>query len=222
MIGLGVGIDYALFIVTRYREAYNRNGGDVAGAVEEAMNTAGRAVIFAGTTVVIALMGMFALGVSFLYGLAISSSVAVLLVLAASLTLLPALLTFFGPRIGKPGVLARRRKTPHQDRSSFWTRWITTIQRRPWLAFIASAALMLVLASPALGLRLGNTDAGNDPKGQTTRKAYDLLAQGFGKGFSGPLLVAVKLPAAGDTAALAQFTSALRRRPASPPSRRRA
>ena len=106
MIGLGVGIDYALFIVTRYREAYRRNGGDVRGAVEEAMNTAGRAVIFAGTTVVIALMGMFALGVSFLYGLAIASSVAVLLVLAASLTLLPALLTFFGRRIGKPGVLA--------------------------------------------------------------------------------------------------------------------
>ena len=210
MIGLGVGIDYALFIVTRYREAYNRNGGDVAGAVEEAMNTAGRAVIFAGTTVVIALMGMFALGVSFLYGLAISSSLAVLMVLAASLTLLPALLTFFGRRIGKPGLLARRRKAPHQDRSSFWTRWITTIQRRPWVAFIASSALMLALASPALGLRLGNTDAGNDPKGQTTRKAYDLLAQGFGKGFSGPLLVAVKLPATGGSAALAQFETALR------------
>ena len=213
MIGLGVGIDYALFIVTRYREAYNRNGGDVAGAVEEAMNTAGRAVIFAGTTVVIALMGMFALGVSFLYGLAISSSLAVLMVLAASLTLLPALLTFFGRRIGKPGLLARMSKTPHQDRSSFWTRWITTIQRRPWVAFIASSALMLALASPALALRLGNTDAGNDPKGQTTRKAYDLLAQGFGKGFSGPLLVAIKLPVTGGSAALSQFETALREAP---------
>ena len=213
MIGLGVGIDYALFIVTRYREAYNRNGGDVTGAVEEAMNTAGRAVIFAGTTVVIALMGMFALGVSFLYGLAVSSSVAVLMVLAASLTLLPALLTFFGSRIGKPGLLARRSKTPRQDRSSFWTRWITTIQRRPWVAFIASSALMLTLASPALGLRLGNTDAGNDPKGQTTRKAYDLLARGFGKGFSGPLLVAIKLPATGGSAALTRFGTALRETP---------
>ncbi len=213
MIGLGVGIDYALFIVTRYREAFHRNGGDVRAAVAEAMNTAGRAVIFAGATVVIALMGMFTLGVSFLYGLAVSSSVAVLLVLAASLTLLPALLTFFGRRIGKPGLLARRRKTPHQDRSSFWTRWITTIQRRPWLAFIASAALMLALAAPALSLRLGNTDAGNDPKGQTTRKAYDLLAQGFGKGFSGPLAVAVKLPTSGDSAALARFVSALHKTP---------
>ena len=213
MIGLGVGIDYALFIVTRYREAYRRHGQDVRPAVEEAMNTAGRAVIFAGTTVVIALMGMFALGVSFLYGLAIASSVAVLLVLAASLTLLPALLTFFGRRIGKPGVLARRRTAPQHDRSSFWTRWISAIQRRPWLAFTASGALMLVLASPVLALRLGNTDAGNDPKSQTTRKAYDLLAQGFGNGFSGPLLVAVKLPRPGDPSALTQLTSALRSTP---------
>jgi RND superfamily putative drug exporter len=213
MIGLGVGVDYALFIVTRYREAYHRNGGDVRAAVAEAMDTAGRAVIFAGATVVIALMGMFALGVGFLYGLAISSSVAVLLVLAASLTLLPALLTFFGRRIGRPSLRARRRKTPQQDRSSFWPRWIATIQHRPWLAVIASATIMLVLAAPALSLRLGNTDAGNDPKGQTTRKAYDLLAQGFGKGFNGPLLVAVRLPRPGDTAALAQLTSALRRTP---------
>ena len=176
MIGLGVGIDYALFIVTRYREAYRRHGHDVRPAVEEAMNTAGRAVIFAGTTVVIALMGMFALGVSFLYGLAIASSVAVLLVLAASLTLLPALLTFFGHRIGKPGVLARRRTAPQQDRSSFWTRWISAIQRRPWLAFIASGALMLVLASPVLGLRLGNTDAGNDPKSAFHKEGTRLSA----------------------------------------------
>jgi putative drug exporter of the RND superfamily len=213
MIGLGVGIDYALFIVTRYREAFRRNGGDVRAAVAEAMNTAGRAVIFAGATVVIALMGMFALGVSFLYGLAVSSSVAVLLVLAASLTLLPALLTFFGKRIGKPGLLARRRKKPEEDRSSFWTRWIAAIQRRPWLAFVASAAFMLLLTAPALSLRLGNTDAGNDPKGQTTRKAYDLLADGFGKGFSGPLSVAVKLPATGGGAALTQLVSVLQTTP---------
>jgi RND superfamily putative drug exporter len=212
MIGLGVGIDYALFIVTRYREAYRRNGNDVGSAVEEAMNTAGRAVIFAGATVVIALMGMFALGVGFLYGLAVSSSVAVLLVLAASLTLLPALLTFFGRRIGKPGVLARRAES-RPRRSGFWTRWITTIQRRPWVAFVVSAAFMLTLASPALSLWLGNTDAGNDPTSQTTRRAYDLLAQGFGRGFNGPLLLAVKLPNAGDRGAVAQFAAALRGTP---------
>ena len=122
MIGLGVGVDYALFIVTRYREAYRRNGHQVQPAVTEAMNTAGRAVIFAGATVIIALMGMFTLGLSFLYGLAVSSSLAVLLVLCASLTLLPALLTFTGHRIGKPGLLVRRRAPHRSDESVFWSR----------------------------------------------------------------------------------------------------
>ena len=221
MIGLGVGVDYALFILTRFREAYRRNGGDVAAAVGEAMNTAGRAVIFAGTTVVIALMGMFALGVGLLNGLAVAAALAVLVVLAASLTLLPALLTSFGARLGRPGVLARRRKaTPDQapaamqdDRSSFWTRWIATIQRRPWAALIASTAIMLTLATPVLALRLGNTDAGNDSTGHTTRRAYDLLAKGFGRGFSGPLMIAVKLPHAGEQAQLAHLAAAVRATP---------
>jgi RND superfamily putative drug exporter len=213
MIGLGVGIDYALFIVTRYREAYRRNGGDLRDAVGEAMNTAGRAVIFAGITVVIALLGMFALGIGLLNGLAVSAAIAVLLVLAASLTLLPALLTFFGHRIGRLGWLARRRAEPPPDRSTFWTRWIDAIQRHPWLAIVASTAVMLLLAAPLLGLRLGNTDAGNDPRSQTTRRAYDLIAEGFGKGFSGPLLVAVKLPHAADTVALSQLAAALRQTP---------
>ena len=97
--------------------------------------------------------------------------------------------------------------------SGFWSRWIGVIQRRPWTAFVASGVFMLVLASPVLGLRLGNTDAGNDPKGQTTRQAYDLLTQGFGKGFSGPLLLAVELPASGGAAALEQLATALRRTP---------
>jgi len=229
MIGLGVGVDYALFILTRYREAYRRNGHDVGAAVGEAMNTAGRAVIFAGTTVVIALMGMFALGVGLLNGLAIAAALAVLLVLAASLTLLPALLTFFGPRIGRPGVLARRRgaaaakagdmpgtaaaATSRDERSTFWTRWIVAIQRRPWAALLASTVLMLTLAAPALALRLGNTDAGNDSTSQTTRRAYDLLAKGFGQGFSGPLLIAAELPHARGTAPLAQLGDAVRNTP---------
>ncbi len=213
MIGLGVGVDYALFIVTRYREIYRANGGDVRGAVSLAMNTAGRAVIFAGVTVVIALMGMCTLGINFLYGLAVASSVAVLCVLAASLTLLPALLSFFGRRIGNLGFLGRRPPSTEEPVSGFWSRWIGVIQRRPWTAFVASGVFMLVLASPVLGLRLGNTDAGNDPKGQTTRQAYDLLTQGFGKGFSGPLLLAVELPASGGAGALEQLATALRRTP---------
>ncbi len=213
MIGLGVGVDYSLFIVTRYREAYRRNGGDVHGAVGEAVNTAGRAVIFAGVTVVIALLGMLALGVSLLNGVAISAALAVLCVLAASLTLLPALLTLFGHRIGRPSLLARRRGTPAPDRSTFWTRWIAVIQHRPWTALVASAAVLVVLTLPVLSIQLGNTDAGNDPRNQTTRKAYDLMAQGFGQGFSGPLVVAVELPHAGDAAALQPLAATLRRLP---------
>jgi RND superfamily putative drug exporter len=209
MIGLGVGIDYALFIVTRYRDAYRENGGDVREAVELAMNTAGRAILFAGATVVIALLGMFALGVSFLYGVAIAASLGVLLVLAASLTLLPALLMFTGNRVGR----IRPRSRTREPREGFWLRWVGLIQRRPALAALASTALLLLLASPALGLRLGASDSGNDPTKQTTRQAYDLLATGFGSGFNGPLLLALRLPAAGDTAGLAQFTTALRGTP---------
>jgi putative drug exporter of the RND superfamily len=212
MIGLGVGVDYALFIVTRFREAYRANGGAVENAVAVAVNTAGRAVIFAGVTVVISLMGMCALGISFLYGPAVASSVAVLLVLLASLTLLPALLAVAGHRIGRPGRLARRQAGTHESRGA-WDWWIRRIQRRPWFAAAAATAFMLVLASPALGLRLGNTDAGNDPRSQTTRRAYDLLARGFGKGFNGPLLVVAKLPRPGDATALERLAVALRRTP---------
>ena len=129
MIGLGVGIDYALFILTRYREIYRENGGDVREAVALAMDTAGRAVLFAGATVVIALLGMFALGVSFLYGLAIAASLAVLLVLAASITLLPALLTFFGRRVGEPGRLARLVSRPPAFRAAA-ARLLDALDRR--------------------------------------------------------------------------------------------
>jgi RND superfamily putative drug exporter len=210
MIGLGVGIDYALFIVTRYRENYRANGGDVDAAVEGAMNTSGRAVMFAGATVVIALLGMFALGVNLLNGVAIAAGLGVVLVLAASLTLLPALLRLLGRRIGQAG---RARAAGPSDKPGFWARWVTSIQRRPVLAAVAATAVMLALAAPALGLRLGASDAGNDPAGQTTRKAYDLIAQGFGKGFNGPLQVAVKLPKANAPAALAQLNAGLRATP---------
>jgi RND superfamily putative drug exporter len=211
MIGLGVGIDYALFVVTRFRDAYRENGGDVEAAVELAMNTAGRAILFAGATVVIALLGMFALGVSFLYGVAIAASLGVLLVLAASLTLLPALLAFAGKRVGGGGRRRRRRLAPTRTGEGFWARWVTTIQRHPAWAALGATAVLLALAAPALGLRLGAADAGNDPGTQTTRKAYDLLADGFGTGFNGPLQLAVSLPGSGDRTSLAQLTTTLRR-----------
>jgi len=212
MIGLGVGVDYALLIVTRYREAYRANGADVGAAVEVAVNTAGRSVIFAGVTVVIALLGMFSLGIGFLYGPAVASSIAVLLVLAASLTLLPALLASFGRRIGRTSRLSRR-LVETKAGAGGWDRWIRLIQRRPWLAALGATAFMLTLASPTIGLHLGNTDAGNDPSSQTTRQAYDLLARGFGKGFNGPLLLVARLPHARDTSALDRLAAALRREP---------
>jgi RND superfamily putative drug exporter len=212
MIGLGVGIDYALFIVTRFRESYRKNGGDVPGAVEAAMNTSGRAVLFAGATVVIALLGMFALGVSILNGAAVGAAIGVVLVLFASITLLPALLSLAGRRIGQAG---RRRlaRASGAGQPGFWLRWVRLVQRRPAVTAVLATALMLTLAVPVLGLRLASSDAGNDPATHTTRKAYDLLARGFGPGFNGPLQVAVALPASHDTAAVTRLTRALRSTP---------
>jgi RND superfamily putative drug exporter len=219
MIGLGVGIDYSLFILTRFREAYRTPGptfGDSRESVVQAMDTAGRAVLFAGCTVVIALLGMMLLGVSFLYGVAISASIGVLLVMLGSLTLLPALLTMVGSRLARPGRRARRRaraaaavgasveRRAHADGmgegaaaptgGSAWLRWSALVQRRPWTIAICSAVTMLVIAAPATALRLGSSDASNDPANQTTHRAYELLAQGFGEGFNGPLQVVAKTP----------------------------
>ncbi len=209
MIGLGVGVDYALFIVTRFRENYRSGGGDLHEAIEAAMNTSGRAVLFAGATVVIALLGMLALGVSLLNGAAIAAAIGVVLVLAASLTMLPALLTMVGPRTGR----ARASAEAEDASPGFWLRWVQRVQRRPAVTAIAATAVMLALAAPALGLRLASSDAGNDPTSQTTRQAYDLLAKGFGPGVNGPLQLAVALPRPHDSTALAELTHALSRTP---------
>jgi putative drug exporter of the RND superfamily len=212
MIGLGVGVDYALFIVTRFRESYRSNGGEIQDAVDAAMNTSGRAVLFAGATVVIALLGMFALGVSLLNGAAVAAAIGVVVVLGASLTLLPALLGMFGHRIG--AVRNQRSGTDDvQERRGLWLRWVGAIQRRPAVTATLATALMLLLAAPTLGLRLASSDAGNDPSTQTTRHAYDLLAKGFGPGFNGPLQLAVALPQPHDRAALRQLTASLRSTP---------
>jgi putative drug exporter of the RND superfamily len=218
MIGLGVGIDYALFIVTRFRENY-RAGADVESAIAAAMDTAGRAVVFAGCTVIIALLGMFALGISFLNGMAVAASVGVLMTMLAALTALPALLSRFGERVGR--LSARRRRAASRPAatggeakdpavgSGFWPRWARIVQRHPWPAALAGLAIMAVLAAPVFSMRLASSDAGNNPTKDTTRKAYDLLAQGFGKGFNGPLQIVTELPNAGDQAALAQVTGAV-------------
>jgi RND superfamily putative drug exporter len=213
LIGLGVGVDYALFIVSRHRQSLLR-GEDPETSVITAIDTSGRAVLFAGIIVCIALLGMFALRVSFLYGLAVAASIGVALTMFAALTLLPALLGFFGPHI-----LSRRQQRrigmpdAHREGSGFWSRWTRVLERRPWTALIAGLLIMLVLAIPFLSLRLGNSDAGNDPKGSTTRQAYDLLAKGFGPGFNGPLQLTAEVRSAGDRAAVDRVVRAIREQP---------
>ena len=199
MIGLGVGIDYSLFIVTRFREAYATPGpsfGNVRESVVQAMDTAGRAVLFAGCTVVIALLGMMLLGVDFLYGVAISASIGVLLVMLASLTLLPALLTIAGNRVVRPSRRARRAGAQATDarQGNIWLRWSRYVQAHSWPIALAATLLLLLIAAPATALRLGSSDASNDPESFTTYRAYQLLAEGFGQGFNGPLQVVAQVP----------------------------
>jgi RND superfamily putative drug exporter len=206
LIGLGVGIDYALFIVSRFRQGLHA-GLDVETAAVVAMDTSGRAVLFAGITVVISLAGMFAMGVPIIQAMAIGASLAVLAVLAATLTLVPAALGFAGPAIDRwkvPGI--GRDETRH--RATAWFRWSRLVQRRPWLFAILGTVILLVLTIPALSMRLGSADAGSDPTTKTTRRAYDLLAEGFGPGFNGPFLVAVEVPT-GHKDPLPEITSKL-------------
>jgi RND superfamily putative drug exporter len=189
LIGLGVGIDYALFIITRHRNGL-RAGRSIEDAAVNAVNTAGRAVFFAGLTVCIALLGQFALGITFLYGLAIAGAVTVALTMFAALTLLPALLGFFGRR-----VLGRRERARLEEsgpvsehvEEGFWFRWSQRVEKGPAIRAVLAFAVVVVVALPVFSLRLGLADAGSDPSGTTTRTAYDLLAKGFGPGFSGPL-----------------------------------
>jgi RND superfamily putative drug exporter len=204
MIALGVGIDYALLILNRFR-AERATGSDVREATLTAMDTAGRSVLFAGTTVVVALLGMLLLGISFLNGPAIASALAVALTMLSSLTLLPAMLGFFGHRV-KPAKV----NDPDAE-SRGWARWSAWIARRP-RAFAAGAlVLLLIVAFPVTGMRLGSGDAGNDAPSKTTRKAYDQLSTGFGPGFNGPLLVAAQVEGAAGRAHLTELAGDLRR-----------
>ena len=214
LIGLGVGIDYSLFIVTRYRDGLKAGLSPEEAAVR-ALNTAGRAVIFAGGTVCIALLGLLVLRLGFLNGLSISSAGTVLLALAAAITLLPALFGFMGMQLlsGRE----RRRLADHGahdvHKSGFWARWAALVSRRFVVLMLCAVALMLVLASPYFALRLGLSDAGNDPAGTTTRKAYDMLAAAFGPGFNGPLMLVAQTGSSADQAALLRLEGALARQP---------
>lgn len=236
MIGLGVGIDYALFIVTRFRE-FLHTGLTVEESIVESVNTSGRAVIFAGVTVIIALLGLLAIGLPFVSGLAIGMSISVAAMMLAAITLLPSLIAMAGERIEtttraailslaifvtsslvaivmgslaifqagiliaaliqvarfivKPLRVAMPHRAQNNHQESFWYKWSRMIQRRPWTALLGAVVIMGTFAAPMFSMRLGFGDDGNAAKDTTIRKAYDLMSEGFGPGFSGPLLMTV-------------------------------
>jgi putative drug exporter of the RND superfamily len=207
MIGIGVGIDYALFVVTRYRQGL-QSGLDPEEAVITAVDTSGRAVLFAGLTVIIALLGMLAIGLSFISGLGIGAAAVVAVTVLSAITLLPAMLGFVGNNIDRlrlPWV-----HTDDGSKETIWHKWSRYVQRHAALLTVAGLAVVLALALPVLSLRLGFVDAGNDPAGTQTREAYDLVAKGFGPGSNGPFLIAVALPPGGEhTADLSKLGSVL-------------
>ncbi|WP_405684348.1 MMPL family transporter [Streptomyces sp. NBC_00057] len=211
LIGLGVGIDYALFIVTRHRGGLRR-GMTVAEAAQNAVATTGRAVVFAGATVCTALLGMLILRLGFLNGVAIAASLTVVLTVAASVTLLPALLSFIGMR-----ALSRRERRRLAERgpqpelpTGFAARWSAFVERHPKPLAAFATVVMLVLALPTFSLHLGTSDQGNNASSSTTRQAYDLLADGFGPGVNGPLTIAAQLDGADDRLAMDGLPAALR------------
>lgn len=220
MIGIGVGIDYALLIITRFRQGLH-DGLDPESTVLRAIDTAGRSVLFAGITVVISVMGLFALNLDTFRAVAVAAALAVLMTMLAALTLLPALLGFARERIDKLG-LPHRRRAEGKVQDGVWQRWSRFIQRRPWPPLIAALALLLVLSIPILDLRLGFGDAGGRSETDTTRRAYDLLSEGFGPGFNSPIILVAELPAgASDLATFEALTGSLNGSPgvayASPP-----
>jgi putative drug exporter of the RND superfamily len=213
LIGIGVGIDYSLLVLTRFRAAM-RSGKDRHDAVVEAVSTAGRSVLIAGSTVVIAVLGLFLTGLPYMYGVAISASLAVLVVMLASITLLPALLSYLGPRVDRLRIPFLGRRLDKEGTSdSPAARWSHAVQRRPWTAAIVATAILLALAAPALGMRLGFPDAGNDKPGTMTRQAYDLISEGFGPGANGPLVIAAELPDSQGRSAVEDLTTQLREDP---------
>ena len=208
LVGLGVGIDYALFVVTRFRRSVY-SGATPEDAVATAMATSGRAVLFAGSTVVLSLLGLFLLGLPFIYGASLGTVCAVLFVVAASLTLLPAGLGLAGSNIDRFRVGRRRTGVASAEGQAFWARWSRQVQRRPVVAGGASLLVLVVLAIPFLSLRLAFTDARTAPTSYTSRQAADLLARGFGPGAIGPLVVAAELPSPNGVAAVSQLRGRL-------------
>jgi RND superfamily putative drug exporter len=193
MIGIGVGIDYSLLVITRYREGLH-TGHNVEESIVIALTTSGRAVIFAGIVVAIAMLGLFAMGLPFVAAMGMAGAVVVLLAVLVALTLMPALLSLSGQRIDRWRVPFLH-STEGVDLNSGWFRLSQAIQKRPLLYFLGAAAILITLGSPVLAMRLGFTDAGNSPESTHVRRAYDLLVKGFGPGFNGPIIAAADVPA---------------------------
>lgn len=201
MIGLGVGIDYSLFILNRYRQDVLA-GKDPKEAIGVAVRTAGRAVLFAGSTVIVALLGLFVLGVTFFYGLAIAAAMTVFVVLLAALILLPAVVSLLGKHTLGLRMPWARHPNPKPLDQSRWAGYGRLLQKAPWLTAFVSLGLVLVLAIPALSIRQGFPDNGSAPPGSTARIGFDLMSKGFGPGVNGPFFVAVTLPVPLDDTAL--------------------
>ena len=258
MIGLGVGIDYALFIVTRFREGLH-DGLSVEEAVVESIDTSGRAVVFAGITVIVAALGLLTIGLSFVTGLAIGMATAVAVMIIASITLLPALLAMVGERIDTTSraavisliafvvsgfiavftknlvvlsigvglavasqltrfvIPALRISIPHRaqndHQNTIWWRWSRVVQHKPWISFVASSVFLVLLAVPMFSIRLGFGDAGNSPKTADVRKAYDMLSEGFGPGFNGPLYIVVTGDTVQEPEKMKSFLTVINRTP---------
>jgi RND superfamily putative drug exporter len=220
LIGLGVGIDYALFIVNRYRKALMA-GASVRAAIAEAVNTSGRAVVFAGLTVAVALLGMFVMGLTLLTGMAEAAAVTVVITVATAITLLPALLALLGHR-----VLSRRQRRDlaaaaatqgapvpmgacSEQSRSLAARWAGTLLRAPLRAVALALLALVVLASPVLQMRVGDADASSDPAGSSTRAYHELMAPAFGNGIDAPLVLVARTPDAGSTAAFQRLGAQL-------------
>jgi RND superfamily putative drug exporter len=214
LVALGVGVDYALFIVSRHRNGLLA-GRSPEDAAITALNTSGRAVLIAGLTICIALLGMFALQVSFLYGVALSAAFVVALTMLASLTLLPAMLGFFGLKALRRSERRRlNREGPQPEEvQGFWLQWAQGLSSRAGILSVLSLAVIVVLALPFFSMRLGLDDAGNDPTSSTTRQAYDLLVEGFGAGFNGPLQIVGKISSPDDRARFETFINSLKDSP---------
>ena len=218
MIGLGVGIDYALFIITRHRAGLHR-GLTVEDAIGRAIATAGQSVVIAGGTVVIAILGLAVAGIPFVTYMGVGAALVVAIMVVAALTLLPALMGFSGHNIDRFGLPGMKRvsesRTRHADgRYRGWARWAHHVSAHPVVYLVAGLTVVIMLAAPLFTMRLGQTDASQNPTSSTLRRSYDLLAEGFGPGFNGPLVLAVDLSGTtSDDAALAAIESAVKADP---------